>query len=189
VGGARIQQVDVRLLSATHRDLNRMTEKGEFREDLFYRLNVFPVRLPALRQRLEDIPVLARHFLSAFARANPGRHWTLSAEAVELLQRYRWPGNVRELRNVLERATLLCEGSRIQVAHLPDHIIRFALAEPVDGYGGAKGAEQLMIEEALLRARGNKSAAAEQIGWHRSRLYRRMRVLGIRRGFGEPRRP
>jgi DNA-binding NtrC family response regulator len=146
-------------------------------------LNVFPLRLPALRDRLEDVPLLAHHFLGELAAANSGRRWALSAEAVEVLQRYRWPGNVRELRNVMERATLLCEGCRIELAHLPDTIVQFALSEPLDGYGEAKGAERLMIEDALVRSNGNKARAAAHIGWNRPKLYRRMKELGIRRSF------
>jgi len=185
VGGREMFCADVRILAATHRDLPRMIEAREFREDLYYRLNVFPLRLPALRERREDVPLLARHFLDELAEANPGRSWALSSEAMDVLQQYRWPGNVRELRNVVERATLLCEGCEIDLAHLPDSIIQFALSEPGDGYGAAKSAERLMIEKALVHSHGNKARAAAQIGWNRGKLYRRMRSLGIRPSFPE----
>ncbi len=183
VGGREMFRVNVRILAATHRDLPHMIDAREFREDLYYRLNVFPLRLPALRERREDVPPLALHFLGELAAANPGRQWALSADAMDVLQHYLWPGNVRELRNVLERATLLCEGPEIDLEHLPDTIVQFALSEPLDGYGEAKGAERLMIENALVHCNGNKARAAAHIGWNRPKLYRRMKRLGIRQSF------
>ena len=177
-------RVDVRIISATHRDLEEMTKRGEFREDLFYRLNVFHLEIPPLRDRPEDVEDLVHHFLTELSQANDGREWTLSMAALDVLRRYVWPGNVRELRNAVERATLLCDGTSIDVGHLPERVIRFALADPSGEYGASKGTECLMIEEALLSCHGNKVRAAERIGWNRAKLYRRMKKLGIDRSFG-----
>jgi len=189
VGGREVVRVDVRILSATNRDLRDLMERGTFREDLFYRLNVFTVRLPPLRQRREDIPALVDRFFEELGgREHAGRSFRMGEDAMALLLRYNWPGNIRELRNVVERAMVVCEGDVIRVPDLPGRIVDFALAEPDDAYAaGARCAEQRMIEAALLRAGGNKAAASAEIGWNRPKLYRRMRALGIHRGFG--RRP
>jgi DNA-binding NtrC family response regulator len=184
VGGRELVRVDVRIVSATHRDLRRLTEEGAFREDLYYRLNVFELRLPPLRERPEDISMLVEHFLAQLGAANAGRRWEVSDEAMDVLRRYPWPGNIRELRNILERATLVADAGSIDIVHLPEQLVRFALAEPAGAYGKAKGAERLMIEEALLRWSGNKARAAAWIGWNRPKLYRRMKKLGIGTSFG-----
>jgi Nif-specific regulatory protein len=118
VGGHETIKVDVRLVSATNRNLEKMIEEGEFREDLYYRLNVFPINLPPLRDRLEDIPVLATHFVAKFARAMGQRPAGASAEALNKLREYTWPGNVRELENIIERAMILARGGELQSSHL-----------------------------------------------------------------------
>jgi transcriptional regulator with PAS, ATPase and Fis domain len=185
VGGRDAIKVDVRIIAATHRDLRQMLERGEFREDLFYRLHVFTMRIPPLRQRRQDIPALVESFVAEIAgREHAGREFSVSGEAMQVLLRYSWPGNVRELRNVVERGLVLCETGVLAVSHLPERIIDFALAEPRDGYAEARNAEQRMIESALLRHEGNKARAAAEIGWNRPKLYRRMRRLDIPRGFG-----
>jgi two-component system nitrogen regulation response regulator NtrX len=185
VGGRETIKVDVRIIAATHRDLRQMLERGEFREDLFYRLHVFTMQIPPLRQRREDIPALVEAFVAELAaREHGGRHFAVSREAMQVLQRYSWPGNVRELRNVIERGLVLCESGVLAISDLPERIIDFALAEPRDGYAEARNAEQRMIESALLRHQGNKARAAAEIGWNRPKLYRRMRRLDIPRAFG-----
>ena len=129
VGGSTTQRVDVRVVAATHRDLQAMADKGEFRSDLLYRLDVVTIRIPALRERREDIPLIADHFLSILARRG-GPRFELSPEAAACLSAYDWPGNVRELRNVIERAVLLSDGSGVlQPADLPAHV-RAAAGKP-----------------------------------------------------------
>jgi Nif-specific regulatory protein len=118
VGGSETIKVDVRLVSATNRNLEQMIEENDFREDLYYRLNVFPINLPPLRERLDDIPVLAQHFVGKFARAMGSRPAGVSSEALAKLREYAWPGNVRELENIVERGMILARGGELQSAHL-----------------------------------------------------------------------
>ena len=118
VGGHETIKVDVRLVSATNRNLEKMIEDGEFREDLYYRLNVFPINLPPLRDRLDDIPVLAQHFVSKFARSMGTRPAGVATDAIQKLREYAWPGNVRELENIIERAMILARGGELQSSHL-----------------------------------------------------------------------
>src|SRR5919108_1650142 len=122
VGGTRTRHADVRLVAATNRDLEQMVDAGKFRADLYYRLNVFPITIPPLRQRPEDIPLLVRHFVRHYARQLRQRLDTVPAEALAALTRYAWPGNVRELQNVIERAVVLSPGPALQLA--PDDLLR-----------------------------------------------------------------
>jgi len=185
LGGRNIIRTDLRIISATNRDLREMVETRTFRGDLFYRLNVVGLKLPPLRERLEDIPILARHFLSRLRGEAPT---DISREALDMLCRYPWPGNVRELENVIERAAVLASGPVIGVDSLPEAVIDYVLAERSTGYPGSpvKPCEMAMIEEALIRTRGDKSKAARQIGWNRPKLYRRMACYRIPRDFGRP---
>src|SRR6185312_5298510 len=118
VGGNETIKVDVRVVSATNRNLEKMIEEGEFREDLYYRLNVFPINLPPLRDRLEDLPVLVTHFISKFARQMGTVPAGAASEAMSKLREYNWPGNVRELENIVERAMILAKGGPLQATHL-----------------------------------------------------------------------
>src|SRR5690606_19678790 len=118
VGGTETISVDVRVISATNRDLEAMIDTGAFREDLYYRLNVFPIHLPALRERTGDIPILVDHFIGKFARSAGKRVSGCTPEAMEKLQSYTWPGNVRELENIVERAMILVKGDRVEAADL-----------------------------------------------------------------------
>jgi Nif-specific regulatory protein len=174
LGGTTTLKADVRLVAATHRDLEKLVAEGIFREDLYYRLNVFPIYLPPLRERKADIPLLAEHFLSRHAadQGKPTRR--LSQAALDLLMQYRWPGNVRELENVIERALLVCDAETILSAHLPPSLQPPACAYP-PAAGGRNGAhqnrmslaaqveslEKELIVEALTATRGNQSQAAE----------------------------
>ncbi len=162
LGGTSTLKADVRLLAATHRDLERAVAEGAFREDLYYRLNVFPIYLPPLRERQADIPQLAEHFLAKYAQDHqkPGKR--LSAPALDLLMQYPWPGNVRELENIIERAVLVCDEDTILSVHLPSSLQR---VEPGgDNRRGLTGQvenlEKELITEALRQARGNQSQAA-----------------------------
>jgi len=183
LGGRELMRTDLRIISATNRDLQGLVEAGGFRGDLYYRLNVVGLKLPPLRERVEDIPLLVEHFLERM-RGGPPRG--ISREALEMLARYPWPGNVRELQNVVERAAVMAAGSVIGVDALPDNVIDYALAERSGPYpdGGAKPHEMVMIEKALIKFRGDKSKTARFIGWNRPKLYRRMQRFSIPRDFG-----
>jgi len=183
LGGRDLIRTDLRIISATNRELLAMVESGGFRGDLYYRLNVVGLKLSPLRERSEDIPLLVEHFLS---KVRGGTVKGISREAMEMLGRYPWPGNVRELRNVVERAVVMASGVTVGVDALPDNIIDYALAEKSDPYpdGRAKPHERVMIETALIRFRGDKAKTARFIGWSRTKLYRRMSRLSIPAGFG-----
>jgi two-component system response regulator AtoC len=169
VGDTRARKVDVRVVAATGRDLRRAAAAGEFREDLFYRLNVVGLRLPALRERPEDVPALAAHFLARFARLRPELPgMSIAVEAQETLAAYRWPGNVRELEHVVERAVVLAEGPLIREEDLPDALREAPGPVPPvpDGDGlsikrGTRALEARLIEAALERTGGNRTRAAE----------------------------
>ena len=185
VGDNRPQQVDVRVIAATSRDLEEELKNGRFREDLYYRLNVMRLDVPPLRERREDVPLLADHFL-ARSRESLGKHVrSVADDALDRLSRYAWPGNVRELENVIERAVILCNGQRITLADLPA-----AISEgPADGEGAVEAlslraarrrAEITAIERALQATDGNRTHAAKRLGIsHRSLLYK-LREYGIR---------
>ena len=202
VGGNRPITVNVRIIAATHRDLEEMTRARQFREDLFFRLNVFPIRLPALRERPGDVPALVGHFLAR--RGVPGDK--VGAGALRLLEQYAYPGNVRELEHTLERALILAGSDPIGTEHLA-----FARPELLGAVGAAGGAggpawipvippsglsletlERELILQALDLARGNKSQAARLLGLTRRTLYSRMEKHGLRvpgEGPGEPDEP
>lgn len=179
VGGGEPLRLDVRVVAATHRDLPEMIRQGRFREDLFHRLNVFPVRLPPLRERREDIPLLAGRFLEGF---RPGAR--LSVEALQRLLAHDWPGNVRELKNVLERATVLAGDAEIAPRHLPG----LSAQGPAEAASGDEAAdldsrlaayERTLIEAALSRTGGVQSRAAALLGIKERSLWHRVKKLGI----------
>ncbi len=177
VGGVDTIDIDVRVVAATNRDLKAAIDSHGFREDLYYRLNVFPVAVPALAERSEDIVPLAEHFLTE--RQYP--HAALGADIEHLLEAYDWPGNVRELRNVIERAMILAGGEPLSAEdfslEVDDAPLAPATASPAEGL---ENAEKQMILEALERADGNKTEAARLLKISRRRLYSRMKVHGIR---------
>jgi hypothetical protein len=192
LGGARPIDVDVRVLSATHRDLPAETAAGRFREDLYYRLRVVTIELPPLRAHKEDIPLLAEAFLQLLG-ARHGRHARLSPEALDALLRYDWPGNVRELKNTLERSLILARGEEITAADLPEEIRRGTARKPVrdtqsDELLGEKDFREAKrkFEVAFLRRKleehnWNVSRAAATVGLHRQSLQEKLRELGIER--------
>jgi DNA-binding NtrC family response regulator len=187
LGGTKSIEVDVRLIAATNRDLEEDVKSGRFREDLFYRLNVVPLCLPPLRERGEDIPLLAAHFASKAAEKHGRNSPTLDLKLVEALQEYEWPGNVRELENLMERLLVLTTGSHLGVEFLPDkmlHILPEAVAadEATDEttLGGAIAAlKRRMIVAALQREGGNRVAAARRLGISRSYLHRLINEFGL----------
>jgi two-component system nitrogen regulation response regulator NtrX len=184
VGASEFIQVDVRVIAATNKHLEEEIERGNFREDLFYRLNVIPFYVPPLRDRREDIPLLADYFLREFTTAYGRKPKELTAEAYSVLQDYFWPGNVRELRNLIERIVIMNPQVRIDARHIPispsrragmDRMAeRFASLQEV-----RESAERDYILKKLDETNGNVSRAAELLGLERSNLYRKMKSLGI----------
>jgi len=192
VGGQRPVKVDVRVLSATSRNLQEEIAAGRFREDLYYRLNVVPVKLPPLRERREDIPELVSHFLARFAAERRMSAPRISEEAMAALQAHDWPGNVRQLRNIIERTLILAPGDRvscIEVDLLPPEIL-----DNQSSVGGASTSMAIMgspLREAresfereylkiqIRRFSGNISRTASFIGMERSALHRKLKALGI----------
>ncbi len=171
---------DARVMAATNRDLEGAVERGRFREDLFYRLNVFPVRIPPLRDRSDDVPLLAHYFANTLGERMGKPEADLSAPAQERLRRYPWPGNVRELRNVVERALILCDGSAIEPRHLPAEV-RDAGASPLAALDETPRSLNEVVEAHILRTvdvcGGNHSHAARVLGISRSTLLARLKKL------------
>ena len=183
VGSNTPINVDVRVVAATNKRLDEEIEKGTFRSDLFFRLNVIPFEVPPLRERVEDVPLLIDHFNRRFAKAYGKKPKVFDAEAIELMQRYSWPGNVRELRNTIERVVILHQNHRVAITNLP----AFGESEPpassyrFPSFKEASDAyHREFIQRKLDEAEGNVSRAAELMGIDRSHLYRRMRALGIK---------
>ena len=209
VGSSRPVKVDIRLISATNRDLAEMVRAGGFREDLYYRLNVFPIVVPPLRERREDIPLLLEHFVTAFAASEGKALRQVTPEAMQLLSAYTWPGNVRQLENAVFRAVVLCDGDALTTADFPQIAQAMgvqpanAIGAPARAPGGAVAAngngngngvsvldhggglrrlaevESDMIRLALHKYRGQMSEVARRLGIGRSTLYRKVRDLGI----------
>jgi DNA-binding NtrC family response regulator len=197
VGGQAAVEADVRVVAATNRDLKAEAARGAFREDLYYRLAVFPVRMPPLRERGEDVILLADAFLARFAERHGALARRLSAEARRALAAYAWPGNVRELQNVLERAAILEDGAEITLASLPDEVARPRpagpaaaaataprAAAPEGGLATFKEEERAIILRALEHTGWNVTRAAQQLGLSRATLHRRIKVFAIERGPG-----
>jgi two-component system nitrogen regulation response regulator NtrX len=181
VGGSKPIVSDARILSATNKNLSAEIARGQFRDDLFFRLAVVPIDVPALRERTGDIPVLARHFLEQASHRFGRRGKTLSAEALEALQAYRWPGNVRELQNLIERLMILSPRQEIGVEDLPAEFRREdgAIAPDAPLREAREDFERRYILSALRRSRGNVTRAAETLRIERSSLYRKLRSYGI----------
>ena len=186
VGATQPVHVDVRVIAATNKDLEEEIARGNFREDLFYRLNVIPFFVPPLRERKEDIPLLVKEFLQEFGQQYGRPHVEMHPDALDMLQRYNWPGNVRELRNLVERVLILNPKSqRIERKHLPALVARdtakssgtredfSTLQEAREAY------ERDFILKKLDECHGNVSRAAEALGLERSHLYRKMKALGV----------
>jgi two-component system, NtrC family, response regulator AtoC len=182
VGGIRPIRVDVRIVAATNRDLDAAIKEGRFRADLFYRLNVVPITLPPLRERREDIPALAHHFLQRFAKEVKKNLSGISDEALGKLSAYDWPGNVRELANVIERAVVLGQGPDIAPHDLPARIVAAQSEPQSDGvsYRDAMDAyRRQLVMRALAQTQGNRAAAARALGLHEKYFLRVLKSLGI----------
>jgi DNA-binding NtrC family response regulator len=180
VGGVDTVDIDVRVIAATNRDLKSAIEQGSFREDLYYRLNVFPIELPGLAARRDDIVELAEHFLIQSNYSHP----SLTTPVRDLLLRYDWPGNIRELKNVIERATILAGGEPLSVEDFSLEVDDAPLVDTgsagVSAAEGLETAEKIMILNALDQAGGNKTEAARLLKISRRRLYSRMKVHEIK---------
>jgi two-component system nitrogen regulation response regulator NtrX len=190
VGGSRTLNVDVRVVAASNKDLEKEIEKGRFREDIYYRLNVIPIEVPPLRERLEDLPLLIDTFLAESAKQNRSKRKVMSKEALDVLSNYRWPGNVRELKNLIERLVIMVEKdiidkSEIPVSYRPDNkegtdpietqLFRF------DHFKDAKKAfEKAYIHRKLLQNDNNITKTAEAIGVERSYLHKKLKSLKIK---------
>jgi two-component system, NtrC family, nitrogen regulation response regulator NtrX len=183
VGASESVQVDVRVVAATNKNLESEIERGNFREDLFYRLNVIPFFVPPLRDRPEDIPLLAEHFLHEFTTAYGRKPKELTPEAFAALCEYHWPGNVRELKNLIERIVILNPQIRVDARHIPLAGTRRPASRPLERFGSLQevreAAEREFILKKLEETGGNISRAAELLGLERSNLYRKMKSLGI----------
>src|SRR2546421_3228700 len=184
LGSTRTRQVDVRLVAATNRDLTDMMKRGEFRSDLYYRLNIFPIRLPPLRERREDIPLLVQYFMQKYARRMGKRIETVPAATMQKLVDWSWPGNVRELQNMIERGVILSRGFVLEIPLT--ELEQSAIPAPGDKNGGAtlEAFEREHILQALRQSGwvvGGPSGAAARLGLNRSTLNARMRKLEIRR--------
>jgi DNA-binding NtrC family response regulator len=186
LGENHVRRIDVRVIAATHRDLPAMVRRGEFREDLFYRLRVVPLRVPPLRERRDDVPVLASRLAAQFADRYKRPALRISREAMSALETYDWPGNVRQLSNALEFAAVQSDGGVILRRHLLPEILEVerAPAPPTAGEPplvryyrspSSEDEEKRRIREALAQTGGNKAAAAQRLGMSRTTLWKRLR--------------
>jgi DNA-binding NtrC family response regulator len=181
VGDTRIITVDIRIIAATNADLMQRVKEGRFREDLYYRLNVIEIRMPALRERSDDIPVLIRHYLDLFTKEAGKNIKDIDYEAMQALLAYDWPGNIRELRNTMERAVVLADGDLITIHDLPDKfrtldiegVSTSSLRQALDNF------EREYIKRSLTENKGNKEAAANKLGIDLATLYRKLKKLRI----------
>ncbi len=183
VGGNQPIKVDFRCVAATNRDLKAMVEDGRFRPDLYYRLNVFNIHLPPLRDRREDIPLLVQHFVDKFAAAMNRKIARVSPEALRLLEQERWPGNVRELENAIERAMVVAQGSELRPG---DFLLAPPLPRPAAGAQALEEVEKVHILHVLDECHGNQSRAAELLGIDRVTLHHRLKRYGWTRPALEP---
>lgn len=181
LGGIEPVKADVRIIAATHGNLEELVRQGTFREDLFYRINVVRLQLPSLRNRREDIPLLVDHFIHRFNRLKEKEIAGVTDATLALLMEHDYPGNIRELQNIIEHAFVLCRSGLIEPKHLPSHLSsRVAGAMPAsNGSTTLLDMERTLIMDALNRHQGNRNAAAKQLGIHPATLFRKAKMLGI----------
>ena len=181
LGAVRFETTNARIIAATHKNLADETRRGNFREDLYYRVNVVRVELPPLRRRKEDIPLLVEHFIERFNRLRHKSIRGITGEALSLLMAHHWPGNIRELENVIERAFILCDRPHIGIAHLSEELTAHGKSKVYSP--GIRSARELLdvqaICSALARNANNRLAAARELGIHKSTLFRKIKKLGI----------
>lgn len=203
VGETKTRKIDVRIIAATNQDLQELIKAGRFRNDLYYRLHIIGIEIPPLRERKEDIPLLAEHFIEKHSKELNKEIRGISNEAMKILLNYHWPGNVRELENVIERACVVTKKSMIQIQHLPDAILgnKFPVpgetpSEPEPSQGPALGRlkdalkdpERKLIQEALEKCNGNKKEAAKLLGINRTTLYKKLNFCGDGAKTKDPKR-
>jgi two-component system nitrogen regulation response regulator NtrX len=182
LGGRDAIKVDVRVIAATNKDISAAVQEGKFREDLFYRLNVIPIYVPPLRERVEDIPLLTAYFMTRFCRENGKREKKIAQEAMKLLQAYRWPGNVRELKNIIERLAIMVSSDVIEAPDLPDNFVEQSISVSSLTLREAKNEfEYGFILQALRLNDWNITETARQLGIERTNLHRKMRQHNISR--------
>jgi formate hydrogenlyase transcriptional activator len=179
LGSSKATRIDTRIIAATHRDLEKRIAADLFREDLYYRLNVFPIQVPPLRERTEDIPMLVWRFVEDFSAASGKRIESIAKDNIEMLQRYHWPGNVRELRNLVERAVICANGPRLTIA-LPQSGAAAAARRSVRLFDVEKEHIKGVLESTRWRIRG-VGGAADQLGLKATTLETRMAKLGLQR--------
>jgi len=177
LGSTKTLHTDARIIAATNADLERTIADGRFRQDLYYRINVVNVHIPPLRERPEDIPLLANHFLNIFRKKSGKAIERMAPDAIAALRRHPLPGNVRELENAIEHAFVMCHGPEIQIEHLPPYVTSVQYPRAVVNHDTVN--EKDVILETLRRYNGNRSKAAVELGMHRSTLWRKMKTLGI----------
>lgn len=178
VGGSKEIKADVRVIAATNRDLEKQVALKQFREDLFYRISVFPIHLPSLRERQDSIPMLAEYFLQRFSRLNNKNIKGIATESLSCLKSYQWPGNIRELQNVMERAVILAD-NLIRIQNLPDEIARKVENVTLEGRGILKSVERDLIIKALERNQGNRQLAADDLQMSRRSLQYKLKEFGL----------
>jgi PAS domain S-box-containing protein len=181
LGSEKPIKADVRIIAATHRDLQKLVEEGRFREDLFYRLKVIRIALPDLRDRKEDIPLLVEHFIDHFNRLQGKSIRCVSEDVLTVLTTHDYPGNVRELENIIEHAFVLCPSDEIELSHLPPEIGSIERSQPQSRSAGKslRSIEANHISDALNRHEGSRKAVADELGIHTTTLLRKMKALGI----------
>ena len=179
LGATESVQADVRIVTATNRDIEKLVSKGEFRQDLYYRINVVRIKLPPLRERKEDIPLLIDHFIRRFNNLKKKYISDISPDALAVLMDYEYPGNIRELENIIEHAFVLCQGTVISIDNLPEDV-RPEEVKPVAEVTSMDDLEAVFITQALRRNDFNRKRTAEELGMHKTTLWRKMKELGIR---------
>ena len=179
VGGVEAITTKARLISATNRDLMEQVKEGNFREDLFYRLDVVNIKLPALRERAEDIPVLVEKFIAEFAKDNEKEIKGISDAAMKIIQKYSWPGNIRELRNCIERMVVLCPGDMLDIDNLPENIRTNNTESNAENTLDLNQQEAELIRKALEECSGNRTQAAKKLGISRRTLHRRIHEFNL----------
>jgi DNA-binding NtrC family response regulator len=181
VGDNKHIKIDARIISATHKDLNKLIADGQFREDLFYRLNVLPIMVPSLRVRKNDIPLLVNHFLKKFSQEEGNAILKCDPKAMDILSSYAWPGNVRELENALHYAFITCKGDTIEPDNLPAQIVKYVLFDEKKAYTVDDIKEKEQIESALEMAGGKMIRAAKILGYSRVTLWKKVKQFNIDR--------
>lgn len=179
LGATQSVEHNVRVIAASNKKLDALVREGRFREDLFYRINVFKISLPPLRKRMEDIPLLIEHFITRFNTLQKKNIQGISEEAITVLMSYSYPGNIRELANIIERAFILCKTELIEKKHLPDLLFTPGTDDPEGAASSLRDVEIAYLLNVLKQNNWNRPKTAQQLGMHKSTLYRKIKALGI----------